>query len=142
MSGTYGFCQTPLKSTVPDGKRGVGPIGGLKSRCPAAGWLNAPVPTNTASSDAARWFFTEGSFYCGCFGGAGLSPPEDPANTLRPSGSFTRRALHVFEPSFASTPSITIWSPIFNESLVQPFRVSVLGGPPSHCHGCTPLSPL
>jgi hypothetical protein len=26
-------------------------------------------------------------------GGAGLSPPEDPANTLRPSGSFTRRAL-------------------------------------------------
>ena len=29
------------------------------------------------------------------------------------------------------------WSPTFKESFVQPFRVSVLGGPPSHCHSCT-----
>ena len=25
----------------------------------------------------------------------------------------------------------------FNESLDQPARVSVLGAPPSHCHGCS-----
>src|SRR5436190_22907224 len=140
MSGTYGFCHTPLKSTLPDGRRGAGPSGGLKSRWAASGCTNAPVSASPATSVAARCFFTADSLwrirsYCGGFGGGGLSPPEDPAKTLRPSGSFTRRALHVFEPSFASTPSMTTWSPIFRDSLVQPFRVSVLGGPPSHCHG-------
>src|SRR5205809_4128049 len=76
------------------------------------------------------------SYRWGGFGAVGLSPPEEPANTLRPSGSLTRRALHVFEPSFASTPSMVIWSLGFKELLLQPFRVSVFGGPPSHCQCC------
>src|SRR5439155_6220436 len=33
------------------------------------------------------------SYRWGGFGGVGLSPPEEPAKTLRPSGSLTRRAL-------------------------------------------------
>ena len=47
------------------------------------------------------------------------------------------RMLHVFERSFARKPSIVTASPYFRESLPQPFRVRVLGAPPSHCHGCT-----
>ena len=56
---------------------------------------------------------------------------------LRPSGSLAMRMLHVFERSFAMKPSMVIGSPYFRESLLQPLRVSVLGAPPSHCHGCT-----
>ena len=41
----------------------------------------------------------------------GASPPDEPANTLRPSGSFATRMLQVFEPSFASAPSMVIGSP-------------------------------
>ena len=32
---------------------------------------------------------------------------------------------------------MVICSLVFNESLDQPLRVSVLGAPPSHCHGCS-----
>src|SRR6267142_349706 len=130
MSGTYAFCQTPLKSTLPDCNRGVGPAGGWNSRWPAA---RIGTTTAIASRLAAKCFFTRGSYF---FGGGGASPPEDPANTLRPSGSLTMRALQVFEPSFASTPSIVISSLGFKEFTLQPFRVSVFGGPPSHCQCC------
>ena len=40
------------------------------------------------------------------FGGGGASGADDPANTLRPSGSLTRRRLQVFEPSLARKPSM------------------------------------
>src|SRR5262249_33664430 len=64
------------------------------------------------------------------------SPPEEPAKTWRPSGSFTARALHVFEPSLASDPSMVTVSPCFSASRVQPLRVRAFGGPPSHCQRC------
>src|SRR5438105_14186402 len=52
MSGTYAFCQTPLKSTLPDARRGVGPVGGWKPgppRWPAAGSANSAARTSAAS---------------------------------------------------------------------------------------------
>src|SRR5213593_3115997 len=135
MSGTYGFAQTPLKSTLPEGRRGVGPAGGWYPRCAAATAGNTTIVARTASRLAATRRVIALSY---CFGGGGLSPPDDPAKTLRPSASLTTRALQVFDPSFASTPSIVISSPIFREFGPQPLRVSVLGGPPSHCQGCGP----
>src|SRR6266571_7441165 len=48
------------------------------------------------------------------------SPPDDPANTLRPSGNLTLRAFAVLEPSFAIEPSTVTWSPAFSESFLQP----------------------
>jgi hypothetical protein len=47
-------------------------------------------------------------------------PPDDPANTRRPSGSTTLRAFADFEPSFASVPSTETRSPCFSESFRQP----------------------
>src|SRR5271170_7036338 len=65
------------------------------------------------------------------------SPLVEPAKTLLPLGSFTERALQVFELSFASQPSMVSWSPGLMELLLQPLRVNVLGGPPSHCQATT-----
>src|SRR4029453_9516245 len=100
MWGTYGFCHTPLKSTLPDGSRGVGPAGGVKSRCAATGWPNTLASASAASRLTARRLFTDPTpFYLCGFGGGGLSPPDDPANTLRPSGRVTIRALQALDPS-------------------------------------------
>src|SRR3989442_14240907 len=112
MSGTYAFCQTPLKSTLPECVRGVGPTGGWNSRWPAASIGKA---TAIANRLAAKCFFTSGSYF---FGGRGGSPAEDPAKTLRPSGSLTARALHGFEPSFGISPYDGTWSPTFKESIL------------------------
>src|SRR5215471_16852897 len=68
-----------------------------------------------------------------CDPGAAASPPDDPAKTRRPSGRFTEVALQVREPSLDNVPSMLTWSPSLKASLVQPLRVRVLGGPPSHC---------
>src|SRR5258708_14778454 len=54
------------------------------------------------------------------YGFGGPSPPEDPPNTLRPSGSVTRRAFALLEPSLAREPSTVTWSPVLRESLLQP----------------------
>src|SRR5262249_37579710 len=143
MSGTYGFDQMPLKSTLPAAVRGVEPSGGLKSRCAST---TTPTPTAvmatttvTTATRRAAWRLIRA--YRFGSGGGGLSPPDDPANTLRPSASLTVRALHVFDPSFGRAASIVIVSPTFREFGLQPLRVRVLGGPPSHCHAWTaPLS--
>ena len=60
MSGTYGFCQTPLKSTLPDGVRGVGPAGGLKLSWAPANAAHTSTSTN-AEAIADATFFTGGS---------------------------------------------------------------------------------
>src|SRR5689334_15633229 len=54
MSGTYGFAQTPLKSTLPAAVRGAGPSGGLKSRCAAAIAGSAAIAAKSARRRAAR----------------------------------------------------------------------------------------
>src|SRR6185312_9303165 len=74
--------------------------------------------------------------YCAALG---FDPPSsaDPAKTVRPSGSFTDRALQVLVPSFARRPSMVMMSPFLKASLVQSLRVSEFGGPPSHCHRTT-----
>ena len=50
------------------------------------------------------------------------------SNTSRPSGSFTARMLHVFDPSFACQPYTVTCCVGFSESFDQPLRVSVFGG--------------
>src|ERR1700677_3607881 len=69
-----------------------------------------------------------------CLAASGL---DDPANTVLPSANLTEVALQVFEASLASVPLMLIRSPFFRSFLVQPLRVSVLGGPPSHCQDAT-----
>src|SRR5712692_4792904 len=59
MSGTYGFCQTPLKSTLPEAVLGVGPAGGRNSRWPAASVGKTTVIASAASRLAAKCVFTE-----------------------------------------------------------------------------------
>src|SRR5438874_6600136 len=54
MSGTYGLDQTPLKSTLPAAVCGVGPSGGLKSRCAAAIAGSAAIAAKSAMRRAAR----------------------------------------------------------------------------------------
>src|ERR1700722_3690257 len=68
-----------------------------------------------------------------CAGRLGAPSSAEPANTLLPLGSFTDRALQALVPSLERKPSTVAVSPIFSESLLQPLRVRVLGGPPSHC---------
>ena len=65
-------------------------------------------------------------FYCWA-GRGGASPPDDPANTRRPSASVTTRALAIFEPSLAGEPSTVTSSPTLSDFLVQPFRASTFG---------------
>src|SRR5215467_8597209 len=55
----------------------------------------------------------------------------DPAKTLRPSASVTRRAFARLEPSFAKYPSTVTVSPALRESRFQPCRISTLGLPSS-----------
>src|SRR5580693_10689298 len=66
------------------------------------------------------------------FVGVALGPPSsaEPANTLRPSGSSTCRALAVEDPSLALKASMVTGSPGFNVSFLHPSRYSVLGGAP------------
>jgi len=47
---------------------------------------------------------------------------DDPANTRRPSASFTTRALAMFDPSLAREPSTVTSSPTFSEWRAQPLR--------------------
>src|ERR1700733_4510927 len=78
-----------------------------------------------------------------CAGRLGAPSSAEPANTFLPLGSLTDRALHVLVPSLERKPSMVAWSPTFSESRLQPLRVRVLGGPPSHCQWATvPLSSL
>src|SRR5580658_3243267 len=154
MSGTYGRCQSPLKSGLPSGVRGAGPLAGLapSSAAPpgACAKQRAGIDTATASVSAAlvirlrvRVDICWSAGYC--VGAFLEGPPSsaEPANTRLPSGSFTVRALQVLVPSLDRKPSTFTWSPIFSESLVQPLRVRVFGGPPSHCQWATvPLSSL
>src|SRR2546427_1557538 len=76
--------------------------------------------------------------YCG-----GTSPPDDPADTRRPSASVTTRALAIVERSFAIAPSTVTSSPIWRDLPVQPHWTSTLGLASSRLQLVTfPLSSL
>src|ERR1019366_9672593 len=134
MSGVYGRSQSPLKSGFPSTALGVGPSGGFG----AAGPLPVPWPydgtANTTKATPVAILLKKCMFTSNLLENySALGVSAEPAKTFWPLGSVTERALQVFDPSFARNPSIEIVSPSFSASLVQPLRVNVLGGPPSHC---------
>src|SRR3954468_10577039 len=66
---------------------------------------------------------------------------DDPANTWRPSESFTDRALAVDGSSLERKPSTVMVLPGFSELRFQPRRISVVGEPSSKSHSFfTPFS--
>src|SRR6266436_4452854 len=68
---------------------------------------------------------------------------EEPANTWRPSESFTDRAFAVDGSSFDRKPSTVMMLPGLREFLFQPRRISVVGGPSSKSQCLlTPFSSL
>src|SRR5262245_39219516 len=70
----------------------------------------------------------------------GAPVPEEPRNSVRPSGSVRSRPLARREPSLARYPSTTMTVPGSSASLVKPRRNSTFGVPASMAH-CSTLPP-
>src|ERR1700687_4054112 len=153
MSGTYGRCQSPLKSGLPSAVRGAGPVGvfgpravtGVPVPWAATGMNDKDITANTvavAAIQLTKRVLTLDSpvlllpgYCCCCVPGRAPGPPSsaDPENNFFPS-TVTARELQVLLASLAPKPSMVTSLPTFREFLLQPCLVSEFGGPPSHCH--------
>src|SRR3954466_15246185 len=68
---------------------------------------------------------------------SGAPIPDEPTNSLRPSGKGMSRPLPRSAPSLAWNPSPEISVPAGSEFLFQPRRSNALGAPPSTIHFST-----
>jgi hypothetical protein len=70
-------------------------------------------------------------FSFGSLPSRGAPVPDEPMNSVRPSGKVMSRPLARIRPSFARYPDTTITVPTLIESRAMPLRCSVFGVPPS-----------